>query len=145
VATLENISEIEKLTRQREELKTEIAKIGDMRPGSLVRRFRKCGKPTCHCAREGSPGHGPIWSLTREVNGKTVTKIIPSDAAVQATKQQISEFRRFRELSRELIEISDKLCDAKLVKAKAEAEATAKKGASKARSKQKSPKNSTLS
>lgn len=145
MAALENMSEIEKLTRQRDELKTEIAKIGDMRPGSLVRRFRKCGKPTCHCAREGSPGHGPSWSLTREVNGKTVTKIIPSDAAVQTTKQQISEFRRFRELSRELIEISDKLCDAKLVEAKAEAEATAKKGASKARSKQKSPKNSTLS
>ncbi len=79
--------------------------------------------------------------MTREIDGKTVTKIIPSDAAVETTKQQISEFRRFRELSRELIDVSDQLCDAKLVEAKAEADATAKKGASKAGSKRKSQKN----
>jgi hypothetical protein len=145
VSALEDLSEIERLTHHRDQLKAEIAKIGDMRPGSLIPRFRKCGKPTCHCAREGSTGHGPSWSLTREVKGKTVTKIIPSDAAVETTKQQLSEFKRFRKLSRELIEVSDKLCDTKLAEAKAEAGATAKKGASKTRSKLRSPGNSTPS
>jgi len=128
----------EKLTHRRDELKAEIANINDMRPGSLTPRFRKCGKPNCHCSSETSPGHGPSWSLTRELHGKTITKIISSSAAVETTKQQISEFKRFRELSRELIEISDKLCDAKLEILKADAEATAKKGASKTASKRKS-------
>ncbi|MDA8334320.1 MAG: hypothetical protein M0Z41_04875 [Peptococcaceae bacterium] len=134
--------DVEGLTRRRDELKTEMAGIGDMRPGSLTPRFRKCGRPNCHCAGDTSPGHGPSWSLTREINGKTITKVIPSAAAVETTKQHISEFRRFRELIRELIEVSDKLCDAKLETLKAEAQATAQKEASKRRSTPKSPKNS---
>lgn len=124
---------VESLIRRRDEIKAELAQLGDMRPGSLTPRFRKCGKPNCHCASEKSPGHGPSWSLTRGVQGKTVTKIITSDEAVEVTKQQLAEFRRFRELTRELVEISDQLCDAQLASLQAGAEATAKKGASKAR------------
>lgn len=33
----------------------ELAAVGDFRPGSLVETHRKCGKPTCHCARPGDP------------------------------------------------------------------------------------------
>lgn len=85
----------------------------DLRPGSLVDRFRKCGKPTCHCAKPESPGHGPSYSLTREVAGKTVTKIIPPPAVPQ-TQQQLDEYKRFRELTRDFVEVSEKVCDAQL-------------------------------
>jgi len=60
------------------------------RQGSLEKRFRKCGKPNCHCVQPGSPGHGPTWVLTRKVKGKTVTKIIREDA-VEATMKQITD------------------------------------------------------
>lgn len=139
---METQLQVESLTRRRDDLKAELAQVGDMRPGSLTPRFRKCGKPNCHCANAASPGHGPSWSLTREVQGKTVTKILPSAEAVATTQQQLAEFRRFRELTRELVEVSDKLCDAKLQSWKAGAEATAKKGASKAGSRRKSSRNS---
>ncbi|MDA8334209.1 MAG: hypothetical protein M0Z41_04305 [Peptococcaceae bacterium] len=132
------------LTKQRDAIKAELAEIGDMRPGTLVPRFRKCGKPNCHCAKDGDPGHGPSWALTWKADGKTTARIIPSQA-VERVKEQISEFRRFRELSRNLIEISEDLCDAKLETAKAEAQATAQKGASKTPSMRKSPKNSAPS
>jgi hypothetical protein len=79
----------------------------------LVERFRKCGKPTCHCTQPDSPGHGPSYSLTREVDGKTVTKIIPA-SAVQQTQQQIAEYKRFRDLARDFVEVSEKVCDAQL-------------------------------
>ncbi len=52
------------LRQQRATLLAQIAAIEEFRPGSLVERYRKCGKPTCHCAREGERGHGPSWSLT---------------------------------------------------------------------------------
>ena len=132
---------LEELSKQRDHIKAELANVGDMRPGSLIPRFRKCGKPTCHCAKEGSPGHGPNWALTWKVDGKTVARIIPEGPAVEQTKEQILEFRRFQELSRELIEVNEKLCDAKLKNTKAGVEA-AKKGASKIASKRKSPTNS---
>jgi hypothetical protein len=62
------------------ELKTAIGALGEMFPGSLVERFRKCGKPNCHCAKKGSKGHGPTWVVTREIDGRTVTRTIPDEA-----------------------------------------------------------------
>lgn len=103
---------LQQLQAKRATLKATLAHIGDMRPGSLVGRYRSCGKPTCHCAKPGSPGHGPSYSLTREVDGKTITKIIPSGPAVEQTRQQIAEYKRFRELTRELVAVSEEVCDA---------------------------------
>ena len=105
---------LEDLQMKRASLKAALAHIDDMRPGSLVDRYRRCGKPTCHCAKPGSPSHGPSWSLTREVDGKTITKIIPSGPAVEQTRQQIAEYKRFRELTRELVDVSEEVCDARL-------------------------------
>jgi hypothetical protein len=98
---------------RRDEIRDELARVGDLRPGSLVGRYRKCGKPTCHCAREGDRGHGPSWSLTRRVGGRTVTRIIPP-AAVPRTRAQIAEYQRLRRLTSELVEINEGLCEALL-------------------------------
>ena len=57
--------DLQALEVRREELRQQLASLGDLRPGSLVGRYRKCGKPNCHCAEDGSQGHGPSWSLTR--------------------------------------------------------------------------------
>jgi len=48
------------------------------------------------------------------VDGKTVAQRIPSGPAVEQSKQQVAEYKRFRELARELIEISDQICDLRL-------------------------------
>ncbi len=105
-------SQLEVLQAQRDRLKARLAEMGDMRPGSLVERFRKCGKPACHCAQKDAPGHGPCYSLTNAVEGKTVTRVNPKGVAVEHTRQQIAEYRRFRDLVRELITVSEQICDA---------------------------------
>ena len=107
-------AQMEQWLAQSQKLKTQIAEVGDMRPGSLVERYRKCGKPNCHCAKRGANGHGPDWILTRAVNGKTVTKAIPAGPAVQQTRAQIEEYKRFRELTRELVQVNERICDARL-------------------------------
>ena len=101
------------LRERRDEIRDELASVGDLRPGSLVGRYRRCGKPTCHCAREGDGGHGPSWSLTHAVAGRTVTRIIPPEA-VPRTRQQIAEYQRLRRLTGELVEVSEGLCEALL-------------------------------
>ncbi len=118
----------EKLEKRRHEIRAELASIEDLRPGSLVGRYRKCGKPNCHCATEQGGGHGPSWSLTRQVSGKTVTRIIPSRAVAQ-TQEQIAEYRRLRRLTGELVEVSEGICEAKLA-GSATAEEVVKKRAS---------------
>jgi hypothetical protein len=120
-------SQIEALQVKRDPLKARLVEIGDMRPGSLVERFRKCGKPTCHCAEGGTPGHGPGYSLTHAVDGKTVTRVIPKGVAVEHTRQQIAEYHRFRDLVRELITVSEQICDAQIPSANASDQAALKK------------------
>ena len=112
-------SQLEVLQVKRDQLKARLAAMGDMRPGSLVERFRKCGKPTCHCAEKDAPGHGPCYSLTHAVAGKTVTRIIPKGAAVERTRQQIAEYQRFRRLVQELITLSEQICEAQIPSASA--------------------------
>ena len=119
------------LRDRRARLRTDLAQVGDLRPGSLVERYRRCGKANCHCAHKGAVGHGPSWSLTREVAGKTVTTIIPA-GAVEQTRQQLVEYKRFRRLGQELVETSEHLCDALLAPEAASQEA-AQKGGSKRR------------
>lgn len=119
----------EQLLNRRDQIRQELATIGELRPGSLTPRFRKCGKPNCHCAQEGDRGHGPSWSLTRKKKGKTVTKIIPPDE-VERTKEQLEEYRRLRDLTSELVEVSERLCDERLQSQKEAADGAAKKGAS---------------
>ena len=128
---------VEKLIQHRNNLRDQILQVDDFRPGSLVENYRRCGKPTCHCAKEGERGHGPHWLLTRAVAGKTVTRIIPPEA-VEETRKQIAEYRRFRELVRELVETNDQLCDADLKASETASAGEAKKGASKKHSMRKS-------
>jgi len=102
------------LHEKREQLKAGLAQINDLRPGSLTARFRKCGKPNCHCAQKDSLGHGPSYSLTHASAGKTITQVIPPGPAVDRTRAQIAEYRRFRKLVQELIAVSEQLCNAQL-------------------------------
>lgn len=132
------VDPVQKLRQRRDELRGKLAQVGDMRRGSLVERYRRCGKANCHCAREGEAGHGPSFSLTHAVDGKTITKVIPV-GAVEATRRQISEYHHFRTLGQEFVEANERLCDAQLrMSDTTGSQEAAKKGASKGRSKPRS-------
>jgi hypothetical protein len=98
------------LENRRAELLRALAKLNDMRPGSIVGAVWRCGKPTCHCAQPEDPGHGPNLRLTYKWHGKTVTQALPTPSAVRKAEQEIAEFRNYQQLSRELVEISEQVC-----------------------------------
>lgn len=110
------------LQQTRNALLGELAAIGDFRPGNLYQRHRKCGRSYCHCAEPQSPGH-PVWQLSRKHQGRSVNHHIPT-TAVEQTRTQLQEYQRFRELTDELVEVSDRICQFKAKVGK-----TAKKGA----------------
>jgi hypothetical protein len=99
-----------RLEAHRSELLTAIAVLDDMRPGSIVGAVRRCGKPTCHCAQPSDPGHGPSLRITHKRRGKTVTEALPTGAAVRKAEREIAAFRRFQQLSEELVEVSEQIC-----------------------------------
>ena len=103
------------LELQRTAIQQEIARLGDMRAGSITTTGGRCGNPRCHCHEKDDPGHGPFYRLTRKVNGKTVTETFSIPAALRKAQNEIAEYHRFRELSRDLVEVNQKICRARPV------------------------------
>jgi hypothetical protein len=90
-----------------------IAQLEDMRPGSIVAAFRRCGKPNCHCALPDSLGHGPQLQFSYKKDNKTHTVNLANPAAFQKVEQEIAQYRNFEQLSRELIELNQQICEAR--------------------------------
>lgn len=78
--------------------------------GSLVTRYRRCGRNNCHCAIEGDPGHGPAYYLMVTVApGRTLQVYVPKEHKT-AVEGWIKNFQVTREkleristLNRELL------------------------------------------
>lgn len=130
---------MEELEQRRSALREELARLGDLRLGSLVYRYRRCGKLGCRCSDPTHPGHGG-WIISKKVRGSTVLSTVPREEQLPLVRQQLEEGRRFWKLAQEFAEVSDELSRRKLIEA--EAKATAKKGASKKSSRSRSPRRS---
>src|SRR5207253_210783 len=76
------------LETQRSKLLEEFLDLGDLRPGSITAVTRRCGKPSCHCAKHNDPGHDPQFRLTRRISGKTVTESFPNPTALRKAQQE---------------------------------------------------------
>jgi len=82
---------------QRDRLLSKLPDLGEILRGTLVTRYRRCGRPNCHCAREGDPGHGPAYYLMVTVApGKTIQVYVPEDDR-RVVEDWINNFRRARE------------------------------------------------
>ncbi len=104
---------LSELEEKRTRVKEQLGEVGDMRQGTVSERYLKCGKAECRCGREPNYSHGPYFSLTKSVKGKTVTRVIPKPA-VELTKTQITQFQEFRRLSQEFLAVNEEICEAKL-------------------------------
>lgn len=125
------------LERQRSEILTRILQLGDFRSGSITAIQGRCGKPNCRCHQPGQPGHGPNFRLTRKVNGKTVSESFSSTAEHRKAQREVETFHRFRQLSQDLLEVNEKICQARPVEdtLSAEEKKRPKRSAKKSRAK----------
>ncbi|HLH09160.1 MAG TPA: DUF6788 family protein [Terriglobales bacterium] len=103
------------LEQERAALLAQMLELGDFRSGSITPISGPCGKPNCRCHQPGQPGHGPNYRLTRKVNGRTISETFSSAAELQKAQHEVEAFHRFRELSRRLLEVNEKICRARPV------------------------------
>lgn len=103
------------LLQQRDAILRQILSLGDFRSGSITTTSGKCGKPNCHCHRADGSGHGPNYRLTRKQGGKTVTETFSSPAELRKAQSEVEAFHRFQNLSRQLLEVNEKICQARPV------------------------------
>jgi hypothetical protein len=103
------------LEQQRSAVLSRIVDLGDFRSGSITAISGRCGKPECRCHQPNQPGHGPNFRLTRKVKGKSVSETFASPAEMRKAQREVEAFHRFRELSRELLDVNEKICRARPV------------------------------
>ena len=101
---------IEDLEQQRAVILRNLTDLGDFRPGSITTISGRCGKPNCRCHRSGEPPHGPTDRLTFKVENKTVTESLSSPAALAKAKREVEEFRNYRRLSQQFVDVNTRIC-----------------------------------
>jgi hypothetical protein len=84
-----------------------------MRRGSVSERSIKCGKPGCACSKDPEARHGPYYSLTQAVAGKTRSRFLTAEQAAVA-QQQIAVGREFRQRVDTYWEVCEQWADAEM-------------------------------
>jgi len=84
-----------------------------MRRGSLGERWLKCGKPNCACATHEEARHGPYFSLTRTVAGRTQSRRLTAHQA-DRVRRQVAAGRAFRQQLEAYWEACERWADAEL-------------------------------
>lgn len=98
-------SRTEDIDARRRQVIDEIAALGPVMPGSLVRRSSRCGNAGCHCRADPPRPHGPYWAWTRSVNGKTVTRSL-NDEQADRYRPWFDNAQRLRDLTDQLKQLA---------------------------------------
>lgn len=122
------------------QLATDLADAKPMRRGSLSERMIKCSKPSCACAQDPKARHGPYYSLTHAVGGKTRSRFLTVEQA-DLVRHQIDTGRKFRRHVDAVWEACEEWADQQLAESSGSS-GEPKKGGSKRTSKMKSSRKS---
>jgi hypothetical protein len=82
-----------KLLAQREILASGLPSFSQMVRGSLVTRYRRCGKPTCHCVK--GRGHGPAHYLVVTLKPGKTEQILLSEEMLPVARQFLDNYKRW--------------------------------------------------
>ena len=101
-----------------QQIKAELAALGEMRPGSLSKQYNVCGKPNCRCKDPQNPQrHGPYYQLSWVHRGKSSTQFIRRPLLPQV-RAQIANYNKFRRLTEQWVNLALRLAQAKLLTAR---------------------------
>jgi hypothetical protein len=95
---------------QRRQLLGQITELGYCLPGTLTERHTRCSSPGCRCRSDPPALHGPYYSWTRKIDGKTVTRTLTPEQA-RRYGPWFNDARRLRALGTELEALSLKLAN----------------------------------
>jgi hypothetical protein len=95
------------LRRRRKTLIKKLPPLEAILRGSLIERYKRCGKPGCKCAQ--SRGHGPKYYLSvSKPKQKPEMDYIPLGYQVQV-EEYLENFRHIKMILEELCEINREL------------------------------------
>ena len=106
--------QLKTMERRVEKIKNQLSKIGEMRPGSINEQFTVCGKAGCVCQDpKKAKKHGPYHQLSYVHQGKSTTQFIQKEL-VPTVKHQLKNFKMFKLLTAEVVDIALAIAKEKL-------------------------------
>jgi hypothetical protein len=95
------------LRRKQKKLLRSLPDLAAVLRGSLIERYKRCGKPGCSCAQ--GRGHGPKYYLSVSKPGqRPEMDYVPQDY-LEKVKEHLDNFRKTKTILEELCEISREL------------------------------------
>jgi hypothetical protein len=96
-----------RLRRRRQLLLRKLPALDSILRGSLIERYKRCGKAGCKCAN--GPGHGPKYYLSVSYPGRSPQMDYVPQADYDQIRQRIANYHRIREILEEVCEINREL------------------------------------
>jgi hypothetical protein len=95
------------LRRRRQALERQLPPLKAILRGSLIERYKRCGKPGCKCA--DGPGHGPKYYLSVSYPGlRPQMDYVPQGSHAQIAGL-VANYHRAREILEAISEINREL------------------------------------
>ena len=104
------------LESKRERLYRQLIEIGDFRRGTISVTYRKCGKKNCACAKDGHPGHGPLYLWNATIGGKSVAKNLKLGVEMDKYREETSNYKKSLSIFDELIKVNEQICNLRPVR-----------------------------
>jgi hypothetical protein len=93
-----------------EEVKRQLAALGEMRPGSLSTQYNVCGSPGCRCKASPPKKHGPYHQVSYTRKGKSGTRFVRKED-LSSIRRQLKNYARMRALVDRWIDLATRLSD----------------------------------
>lgn len=98
-----------RLKHRRRRLVQQVPDLERLLRGSLVERYKKCGKPGCHCLH--GKGHGPASYLSVTLGpGKTRSYYVTVEQR-RRIERHLGNYRKLREVVEQIIAINRELLE----------------------------------
>jgi hypothetical protein len=78
-------------------IKTALAALGALRPGTLSAQYNVCGKPGCRCKADPPQKHGPYYQVSFTWQGKSHSEFVRRED-VATVRQQVGTYQRLQSL-----------------------------------------------
>lgn len=91
----------------RQKLAAGLPPFEEMVRGSLVTRFRRCGKPNCHCVE--TKGHGPAHYLAVTLKRGKTEQILLSQEMLPVARQYLDNYKRWWDALERVSEVNRRL------------------------------------
>jgi hypothetical protein len=100
-------STTQSLRRKKKRLAGRLPPAESVLPGSLIERYKRCGKPGCKCAQ--GAGHGPKYYLSISQSGASPQMDYVPCEYQQQVLQYVENYRKAREILKEICAINREL------------------------------------